>query len=274
MPCAVKRFFDWCDERRLEPHEIEAITLAAYVEETRHTGRLNRLVKQPLAAIRQLFDHLTTGGILEVNPGASVRGPRYVVKRGKTPVLSVEEARKVLDSIESNTLIGLRTGPGVDRHHGLQLHTGRSERNYEGRRPSSIANRDGLGFTRRGASAHQMACHPQVKCTCGPGLRRPELPTIRMGSCFPSVRKASGLAKRPSRFDVFHMVKRRAKAAALPYSTCCHTFRATGITAYLENGGTLEHAQTIANHESPRTTNLYDRTREELSFDEVARIKF
>jgi integrase len=76
-----------------------------------------------------------------------------------------------------------------------------------------------------------------------------------------------------SRFDIFQMIKRRAKAAALPYSTCCHTFRATGITTYLENGGTLEHAQTIANHESPRTTKLYDRTREELSFDEVARIK-
>src|SRR5260370_39101940 len=65
-------------------------------------------VKQHLAAIRQLFDYLTTGGILEVNPAASVRGPKYVVKRGKTPVLAAEEARKLLDSIESNTLIGLR----------------------------------------------------------------------------------------------------------------------------------------------------------------------
>ena len=61
------------------------------------------------------------------------------------------------------------------------------------------------------------------------------------------------------------MIKRRAEAVGLPYSTCCHTFRATGITTYLQNGGTLEHAQTIANHESPRTTKLYDRTREELS---------
>jgi hypothetical protein len=58
-----------------------------------------------------------------------------------------------------------------------------------------------------------------------------------------------------------------------PYSTCCHTFRATGITTYLQNGGTLEHAQAIANHESPRTIKLYDRTREELSFEEVERIK-
>jgi integrase len=77
--------------------------------------------------------------------------------------------------------------------------------------------------------------------------------------------------KTMSRFDVFHMIKRRAKAAALPYSTCCHTFRATGITTYLENGGTLEHAQTIANHESPRTTKLYDRTRDELTAEEIGR---
>jgi site-specific recombinase XerD len=65
-------------------------------------------VKQHLAAIRQLFYYLTTGAILDVNPAASVRGPRYVVKRGKTPVLSSEEARKLLDALESNTLIGLR----------------------------------------------------------------------------------------------------------------------------------------------------------------------
>jgi integrase len=53
------------------------------------------------------------------------------------------------------------------------------------------------------------------------------------------------------RSDVLYMIKRRAKGAALPYSTCCHTFRATGITAYLQNGGTLEHAQQIAAHQSP-----------------------
>ena len=63
-----------------------------------------------------------------------------------------------------------------------------------------------------------------------------------------------------------------ARAAGLPSSTCCHTFRATGITAYLENGGTIENAQAIAAHESPRTTKLYDRTRDEITLDEVERI--
>jgi integrase/recombinase XerD len=75
-----------------------------------------------------------------------------------------------------------------------------------------------------------------------------------------------------SRFDVFHMIKRRAKAAVLPYSTCFHTFRAIGITTYLENGGTPEHAQPLPDHESPRTTKLYDRTREELTAQEIGRI--
>jgi site-specific recombinase XerD len=104
---AVKQFFDWTDKRHLELREIEAITVAAYIEQL-GTALSKPTVKQHLAAIRRLFDYLTTGGILDVNPASAVRGPKYVVRRGKTPVLSAEEARKLLDSIESNTLIGLR----------------------------------------------------------------------------------------------------------------------------------------------------------------------
>jgi integrase/recombinase XerD len=75
-----------------------------------------------------------------------------------------------------------------------------------------------------------------------------------------------------ARTDVLLMIKRRAQAAGLPSSTCCHTFRATGITAYLNNGGTIENAQAIAAHESPRTTKLYDRTSDEITLDEVEKI--
>ena len=59
------------------------------------------------------------------------------------------------------------------------------------------------------------------------------------------------------------MTKRRARVARLPDKTNCHTFRTTGIAAYLDNGGTIENAQAIAAHESPRTTKLYDRTEDE-----------
>ena len=75
-----------------------------------------------------------------------------------------------------------------------------------------------------------------------------------------------------SRRLVLAMIKRRAAAADLPPSTCCHTFRATGITAYLSNGGTLEHAQQIDGHASPKTTKLYDRTADTITVDEIERI--
>ena len=69
------------------------------------------------------------------------------------------------------------------------------------------------------------------------------------------------------------MIKRRARAAELGDAVCCHTFRATGITDYLNNGGSLENAQAIAAHSSPRTTKLYDRTSDEISLDEIEKIQ-
>jgi integrase len=85
--------------------------------------------------------------------------------------------------------------------------------------------------------------------------------------------KTRQLTDRPmSRKDVLRMIKRWVKGAGLSDRVCCHTFRATGITAYLEAGGTLEHAQAIAAHESPHTTKLYDRISDQISLDEIERI--
>ena len=74
------------------------------------------------------------------------------------------------------------------------------------------------------------------------------------------------------RIDAWRMVQRRATELGTRAKIGCHTFRATGITAYLEAGGTLENAQAMAAHESPRTTKLYDRTGDEITLDEVERI--
>src|SRR5205085_5395287 len=93
--------------RRIELTNITPVVVAAYIEELT-AQRSAPTVKQHLAAVRMLFDFLVTGHILDVNPAWSVRGPRHVVKKGKTPVLTAAEARQLLDSIETNTLIGLR----------------------------------------------------------------------------------------------------------------------------------------------------------------------
>jgi integrase/recombinase XerD len=90
---------------------------------------------------------------------------------------------------------------------------------------------------------------------------------------FRSIDRHRQLTRRPMhRIDARRMIKRRAKTIGLPEEICNHTFRATGVTAYLENGGTVEHAQHIANHESPKTTKLYDRTSDQITLDEVEKI--
>ena len=104
---AMVDFFAWCEDRGFALIDIEPIAVAAYVE---YLGDIysKPTVKQHLAAIRMCFDWLVVGQILPMNPASSVRGPTHVVKRGKTPVLTSKDARKLLDSIDTSTLIGLR----------------------------------------------------------------------------------------------------------------------------------------------------------------------
>src|SRR6266851_723737 len=110
---AVKQFFDWCEQRSLRLDAIRPTTVAAYIEQL-GAGMAKPSVKQHLAAVRQLFDYLVTGGILPSNPAGPVRGPKYVVKRGKTPVLSADQARQLLDSIDVTELSGLRDRALID----------------------------------------------------------------------------------------------------------------------------------------------------------------
>ena len=86
---------------------MRPVVIAAYIEQLQLTHS-PPTVKQHLAAVRMLFDWLVTGQVVEVNPASSVRGPKYVVKRGKTPVLKADEARQLLDSIKIDSIIGLR----------------------------------------------------------------------------------------------------------------------------------------------------------------------
>jgi len=96
---AVAQFCRWCERRQFSLELLEPVVIAAYVEELgQHLSKPT--VKQHLAAIRMLFDYLVVGQIVPMNPAASVRGPKYTVRRGKTPVLSAEDTRNLLDSID------------------------------------------------------------------------------------------------------------------------------------------------------------------------------
>jgi site-specific recombinase XerD len=104
----VCEFFAWCEHRGV--HELTAVRphhVAGYIERKTKTHAAPT-AKQHLAAIRMLFDWLVVGQVVPTNPAGSVRGPKYVVKQGKTPVLLGEEARRLLDSIKTETVVGLR----------------------------------------------------------------------------------------------------------------------------------------------------------------------
>lgn len=105
---AANRFFAWCEHHQLgQLADIEPLHVAAYIEALGKNFE-KPTVKQHLAAIRMLFDSLVTGQIVATNPAHSVRGPKHVVKTGKTTVLDAEQARKLLDSIDTSTVVGLR----------------------------------------------------------------------------------------------------------------------------------------------------------------------
>jgi len=267
---AIAQFFAWCERHRVHTLEtIKPVVIAAYIESHPMAAPT---VKQHLAAIRMLFDFLVTGQIIPMNPAASVRGPKHVVTRGKTPVLTVDQARTLLGSINTNSIIGLRDRAII----ALMCYTfARVSAVVHLRVEDYYLNgkRSWIRLHEKGGKRHEVPAHHNVEAYLDAYLEAAGSRDEKKSALFRSVDKQRKITANPmTRTDVLRMVKRRAQDAALPSSTCCHTFRATGITAYLENGGTIENAQLIAAHESPRTTKLYDRTGDEITLDEVERI--
>ena len=228
-------------------------------------------VKQHLAAIRALCDWLVVHQVLPVNPAAAVRGPKHVVTKGATPVLTPAEARALLDRIDTGTRVGLRDrallSVMVYSFARVSAAVGMRRQDYFRQRTRGWLRLHEKGGKRHDVPAHHHAEEAVEAYLAAGGVEDAKAPL------FQSVDRAGGLSGRPlGRRAVLAMIKRRASAAGLPASTCCHTFRATGITAYLSNGGTLEHAQRIAGHSSPKTTKLYDRTADTVTLDEIERI--
>jgi integrase/recombinase XerD len=269
---ALLDFFAWCDDCGLKLDDIEPIAVAAYVEYLL-TIYSKPSVKQHLAAIRMCFDWLVTGQVLPMNPASSVRGPSHKVKRGKTPVLTADEARQLLDSIDVSTPIGLRDraliGVMVFSFARVSAVVGmRVEDFYQ------LGKRSWLRLHEKGGKFHEVPAHHNAEAYLDAYIVAAGIAGDKGGPLFRSALGRSGRMSENllSRHDALRMVKRRARAAGLSEKISCHTFRATGITAYLENGGTIENAQAIAAHESPRTTKLYDRTGDEITLDEIERI--
>lgn len=270
---AASSFLAWCeglDVRSLAA--IQPLHVAAWIE--RMKGAVSvPTVKQNLAAVRHLFDWLVIGQVVPTNPAASVRGPRHVVRRGKTPSLSAKEARELLDSIDTTTHAGLRDRALI----ALMAYSFARIGAALSMRVDDVYTQERRLWVRlheKNGKDHEMPCHHHLERYLAEYLDATGLGSDPRRLLFPRVGRYSGLVQdEPLRQAEAHvMVRRRAKKAGIATRIGNHTFRATGITAYLEGGGDLETAAAMANHASTRTTQLYDRRPDKLTLDEIERI--
>jgi site-specific recombinase XerC len=230
-------------------------------------------VKQALAAIRHLFDWLVTGQIVSVNPAASVRGPRHVVRQGKTPVLDPDEARQLLNCIDVTTQVGLRDRALI----GLIAYSFARIGAAEAMKVEDVYMQNRRLWVRlheKGGKAQAMPCHHNLEEYLIAYLDGADLRGDPKGPLFRTIGRGTTTLTRTvlPQANAYAMIRRRAAAAGIGTKVGNHSFRATGITTYLKNGGTLEKAAGMANHASTRTTQLYDRQSSELTLDEVERV--
>ena len=269
---AVNQFFAWTESASLPLSLIRPFHVAAYIEQLA-SEQAAPTVKQHLAAIRQLFDYLVVGQVAETNAAAAVRGPSYSVKVGKTPVLEEDEARLLLDSIVTTSVVGLRDRAVIALMTYSFARVGALvSMNVDDYFPQG--KRWWVRLHEKGGKLHSVPVHHKLEEYLDAYLEAAGIGDDKRGPLFRTTRGTTRqlTATRLSRQDAYRMIQRRAAGAKLETAIGCHTFRATGITNYLLNGGTLEKAQKIANHESARTTKLYDRRDDRLTLDEVERI--
>jgi integrase/recombinase XerD len=271
---ALKHFLGWCEQRGVtEIAGVQPLHVAGYREALRQQEYSVPTVKQHLAAIRELFDWLVEGHLLEINPASSVKGPRYAIDKGLTPVLEREEARALLDSIDIAHVIGLRDRALI----GLLTYTFARISAALGMRVEDYycrGKRWRIRLHEKNGKIIDAACHHKLEIYLDEYLQAAGIAEDQRGPIFRSAKGRSGVltAHAMTRVDAWLMVRRRAEKAGIGGHIGCHTFRATGITAYLKNGGTIDRAQKLAGHASSRTTALYDRRDDEISVEEVERI--
>jgi integrase/recombinase XerD len=270
---AAAAFLAWCEQHGLtELQQVQPVHVAAYVEQLQ-AERSAPTVKQHLACIRMLFDWLVTGQVIPSNPAHSVRGPRHSVQKGATAVISSAEARELLDSIHLSSVVGLRDRALI------------ATMAFSFARVSAVVNlkvedyypqkkRWWLRLREKNGKVNEMPCHHKLESYLDAYIEAAAIAQDKKGFLFRSaIGRTGALSGKPlARTDVWYMIQRRAKNAGLETQIGCHTFRATGITDYLTNGGKLEIAQRMAGHSNAKTTGLYDRRNDDISVSEVERV--
>ena len=241
-----------------------------------------------------LFGALAREQVVRFNPVSVVKGPKHKVDRGKTPVIDAEEVDRLLTSIKPTTLIALRDRAMI------------AAMAYTFARISAVTSLKmehvfhqkqhlWLRLTEKGGRVKDVPCHHDLREYLAEWIGAANLEADPAAPLFQSFawepkndddactkgteediepRKRILTGKPMTQALAWEMIQRRARRAGIKAPVCNHSFRAAGITAYLKNGGTIERAAHIAGHASTRTTQLYDRRPDDVTLDEIERIRF
>jgi site-specific recombinase XerD len=268
----ICKFAEFCAERGVHDLAyVKPIHVAGYVESLRDNFA-KPTIKQHLAAIRMMLDWLVVGQIIDSNPAHAVRGPKHVVTKGRTPVLNREEARALIASIDTSTLTGLRDRALIAvmiytfARVGAVLQMNVGDYFSQGRR-------GWIRLHEKGGKEHEAPCVPKLEVYLDAYIAAAGIGNDRDGPLFRTTGRFTGVPHRMTQQDGYRMIARRARQAGIKTRIGNHSMRATGITDYLKSDGTLEHAQTMAAHSSPRTTKLYDRRNEETELGEYEKVR-
>lgn len=281
---AIAQFCRWCEEHGLQLASIRPLHVSAYIEAKPLTAPS---IKQHLAALRGLFNWLVVKQVVPENPAMFVKGPKFSRQVGITPIMEAEQMRHLLDSIPITRKVKIPAKHGgghkeVPDIKGLRDRAVIAIMGYTFGRVSAVVGvkrgdyrlegkRARLRLLEKGNKEKLVWLHREAEefldaYIAAAGIEDKEAPL------FQSVDKARRLTSLAiSRRDMLDVVKARCTAAGLSEEFCNHTFRGTGITVFLHNGGALEAAQDMANHSDPRTTKLYDRRKDLATLSESER---
>lgn len=229
---------------------------------------------QHLSALRHFFDGMVTRHAIVLNPALSVRGERYAVIEGKTQEIPIDQARKLLASIDTSHIVGLRDRAIL----AMLIYTG-SRRGAVAKLKRGNFYHGGhqwmIHFGEKGGKSREIPVRHDLEKMVfeyldAAGLRDAPKDTPLFQSALKKQRRLTGKAIHGD--DIYRMMKRRLKDFAMPLLYSPHSFRVTIITDLLEQNVPREDVQHLAGHADPRTTNLYDRRKRKISRNIVERI--
>ena len=265
----VKRFLAFCELRQRPLVSVSPRDVGEYLD---HLSVAAATKKLHLAALRHFFDTLVTRHAVILNPAASVRGERLQVIEGKTPEIGVGPARRLLKSIDTSDIVGIRDRAII----GILIYTAVRVGAIASLKVGDfydVGNQFCLRFHEKRGKSREIPCRHDLQIFLQEYIAAIE-PMDNKAPLFRSaVRRTKMLTDRPmTTGDIARMIKRRCRRIHLPSRLSAHSFRVTVITDLLTQGVPLEDVQQLAGHSDPRTTRLYDRRQRKVTRNIVERI--